>query len=131
MARSEGRSPQDLLLEALRSLPAEQRDTVLAWLLGRLGTAALDLGLARSLLAQPVAGHSRERARGFVLSHAGAALGGEQQVVPVRFSADQHAALREWCQQHGFSMATVVRGLVAQFLETQPLRGNQEIDDGS
>jgi hypothetical protein len=41
------------------------------------------------------------------------------QVVPVRFSAEQHAQLREWCAEHGFSMATVVRGLVARFLESQ------------
>jgi hypothetical protein len=40
-------------------------------------------------------------------------------MVPVRFPADQHARLREWCAQHGFSMATVIRGLVAKFLEDQ------------
>jgi hypothetical protein len=42
-----------------------------------------------------------------------------QQVVPVRFPAEQHAQLREWCAEHGFSMATVIRGLVARFLESQ------------
>jgi aromatic ring-cleaving dioxygenase len=42
-----------------------------------------------------------------------------QQMVPVRFSTDQHAQLREWCAEHGFSMATVIRGLVARFLEGQ------------
>jgi hypothetical protein len=42
-----------------------------------------------------------------------------QQVVPVRFTAEQHAQLREWCAEHGFSMATVIRGLVARFLEGQ------------
>ena len=40
-------------------------------------------------------------------------------MVPVRFSTDQHAQLREWCAEHGFSMATVIRGLVARFLESQ------------
>jgi len=40
--------------------------------------------------------------------------------VPVRFSSDQHAQLRQWCSEHGFSMATVIRGLVSRFLETQP-----------
>jgi hypothetical protein len=44
----------------------------------------------------------------------------EQQMVPVRFSSDQHAQLRQWCSEHGFSMATVIRGLVSRFLETQP-----------
>jgi hypothetical protein len=42
-----------------------------------------------------------------------------QQVVPVRFSTEQHAQLRAWCTEHGFSMATVIRGLVARFLEGQ------------
>jgi hypothetical protein len=42
-----------------------------------------------------------------------------QQVVPVRFPTQQHAQLREWCAEHGFSMATVIRGLVARFLEGQ------------
>jgi hypothetical protein len=47
-----------------------------------------------------------------------------QQMVPVRFSADQHARLRAWCAEHGFSMATVIRGLVDRFLESQqPERG--------
>ena len=40
-------------------------------------------------------------------------------MVPVRFPADQHARLRDWCTEHGFSMATVIRGLVAKFLDDQ------------
>jgi hypothetical protein len=40
-------------------------------------------------------------------------------MVPVRFSADQHARLRAWCTEHGFSMATVIRGLVDRFLASQ------------
>jgi hypothetical protein len=42
-----------------------------------------------------------------------------QQMVPVRFSSEQHAQLRQWCSEHGFSMATVIRGLVSRFLEGQ------------
>ena len=42
-----------------------------------------------------------------------------QQMVPVRFSSQQHAQLRQWCGEHGFSMATVIRGLVSRFLEGQ------------
>jgi hypothetical protein len=41
-------------------------------------------------------------------------------MVPVRFSSEQHARLRQWCSEHGFSMATVIRGLVSRFLESQP-----------
>jgi len=44
----------------------------------------------------------------------------EQQMVPVRFSSEQHAQLRQWCSEQGFSMATVIRGLVSRFLEAQP-----------
>jgi hypothetical protein len=48
-----------------------------------------------------------------------------QQMVPVRFSSEQHAQLRQWCGEHGFSMATVIRGLVARFLEGQPPEGEK------
>jgi hypothetical protein len=41
------------------------------------------------------------------------------QMVPVRFPAAQHQQLRAWCGDHGFTMATVVRGLVDQFLSGQ------------
>jgi hypothetical protein len=45
--------------------------------------------------------------------------GGEHQTFPVRLPEEQHAALKAWCAEHGFSMATVVRGLVENFLRTQ------------
>ena len=48
---------------------------------------------------------------------------GDYQVVPIRLPADQHAALRDWCAAHNFSMATVVRGLVEQFLAEQGQSG--------
>ena len=43
---------------------------------------------------------------------------GEQQVVPIRLPVEQHTRLREWCQENGFSVAGVVRGLVDRFLDT-------------
>ena len=49
----------------------------------------------------------------------GGLLRGEHQVVPVRLPAELHGRLRDWCTEHGFSMATVVRGLVARFLDGQ------------
>jgi len=52
-------------------------------------------------------------------SASGQQPGAAQQMVPVRFPADQHAKLRDWCAEHGFSMATVIRGLVAKFLDDQ------------
>jgi len=119
VARSGGQSPEELLLEAVNVLSGEQRERVLLWLLGRLGSSVADPGLVQRSLVQTTSAQFGEDARNFMLSHAGAALGDEQQVVPVRFSSDQHAALREWCQRNGFSMATVVGGLAAQFLDAQ------------
>ena len=45
--------------------------------------------------------------------------------VPVRLPADLHTRLREWSAEHGFSMATVVRGLVSRFLESQEPPGRR------
>ena len=107
--------PVSLLVSAVGQLPPEQRDLVFAWLLrqrpalGRqwtLGSTAADADELQSL--QRAAGRPL---RGFAAS--------AQQVVPVRFPTEQHAQLREWCAEHGFSMATVIRGLVARFLEGQ------------
>lgn len=52
--------------------------------------------------------------------------GGEHQTFPVRLPEQQHAALKAWCAEHGFSMATVVRGLVENFLRTQGPQGTTE-----
>jgi hypothetical protein len=119
--------PVALLVQAVGTLPDDQRDLVLAWLIrqrplgygqetlrGFTETRRLLAGepLARSAfdpVLEPILGTGPMRAAG--------ATG--QQVVPVRFPAEQHAQLREWCAEHGFSMATVVRGLVARFLESQ------------
>jgi hypothetical protein len=119
--------PVALLVQAVGTLPGDQRDLVLAW-----------------LIRERPLGYGQEALRGFTETHrvlrgekltraafdpvfepilgtgsmrAAGATG--QQVVPVRFPAEQHAQLREWCAEHGFSMATVIRGLVARFLESQ------------
>ncbi|SRR6266540_3097500 len=97
-AHSGGQSAEELLLEAVNVLSAEQRERVLLWLLGRLGNSGADRGLVQRSPAQTTSAQCGEHARNLVLSHAGAMLGDEQQVVPVHFSSDQHAALREWCQ---------------------------------
>ena len=107
--------PVSLLVSAVGQLPPEQRDLVFTWLLRQrpalarqwtLGASALEADDLQSL--QRAAGRPL---RGFTAS--------AQQVVPVRFPTEQHAQLREWCAEHGFSMATVIRGLVARFLEGQ------------
>ena len=101
--------PVRLLVSAVGQLPAEQRDLVLTWPLGAgsgsgSGVDAPELQALRRVVAgQPLRGMAPTA----------------QQVVPVRFPTQQHAQLREWCAEHGFSMATVIRGLVARFLEGQ------------
>ena len=100
-------TPQELLLRAVDGLPAEDRERVLVWLLERSfagthlpgATAGLRPELvdsAEALLSRPL---------------------GEHRVVPIRLPSEQHAALRDWCAEHGFTMATVVRGLAERFLE--------------
>jgi hypothetical protein len=99
----------DLLMRALRSLNDEDRDRVLGWMFRHLPVVAdpyriglADLGATELALRRRLA-----------------PVGG-QQVVPIRFSSDEHARLRAWSEQHGFSMAAVVRGLVSRFLDGQP-----------
>jgi hypothetical protein len=43
-------------------------------------------------------------------------------MLPVRLPPELHARLREWCTDQGFSMASVVRGLVERFLDEQEKR---------
>ena len=123
--------PVKLLVSALAELPAGDRDAVYSWLLRRGGGEAYEAQpQTSSLRAAALAGltpHDLERPRAAVVfGQALAAHPAGQQVVPVRFPLEQHAALREWCAAHGFSMATVIRGLVARFLEGQaPLPGQQ------
>ena len=117
-----------LLVQALAALPPVDRDKVYTWLLGTSlqlqGGLVGPLGgqLTRAMRADVPAGRQQDFAeaeaevlRGLFRSPGSAA----QQMVPVRFSAEQHARLRAWCTEHGFSMATVIRGLVDRFLDSQ------------
>jgi len=102
-----------LLVKAIGTLPDAERDQVYAFLLGR--------GMTVPYLTGRLAGRLHEVSDQLLPLHTAGAPGPQigQQVVPVRFAADQHAQLRSWCAEHGFSMATVIRGLVARFLEGQ------------
>jgi len=105
-----------MLVSALGALPESDRDLVYTWLLrrgfgpvagGRLASLTGARGASlTSLLQQDVT----------LASGASLAQASGQQMVPVRFSSQ----LRQWCSEHGFSMATVIRGLVSRFLEGQP-----------
>ncbi len=121
-----------LLVQAVGQLPAADRDRVYAWLLrtgmrpspaGVPGLLARRLGWAVGARAGAQT-QTREWGSMVVADLVRGSSSPAQQMVPVRFSADQHARLRAWCAGHGFSMATVIRGLVDRFLESQqPERG--------
>jgi hypothetical protein len=124
------KDPVDLLVKALAAVPEADRDLVYAWLLRRGSQPGQVTGLAPHRMARrvPVATLLRQNVTLDPELEAGVTIvsgtqlpqASGQQMVPVRFSSEQHAQLRQWCSEHGFSMATVIRGLVARFLETQP-----------
>lgn len=103
-----------LLLKALESLPPRDRNLVLRNLL----TGRLD----------PIRGRRPSQLRttteAFPFSFPQTRVGMEvtrqvEQPLLVRLPADLHARFRRWATSHGFSMASVVRGLVERFLEEQ------------
>jgi hypothetical protein len=114
--------PVRLLVQAVGQLPADQRDLVLTWLLHQRPDSMRPAVTGESVAPAPARLRAADLQSLGLLTQGppprGAAPGG-QQVVPVRFPADQHAELRDWCAAHGFSMATVIRGLVTRFLEGQ------------
>lgn len=111
------RTVQELLVQALESLTSDERQRVTAWVLSRSTSApgVAMLGRRQNDELLHVLAPNPESFRELY----GRSPGGSQQVVPVRLPADLHARLRLWCTEHGFSMATVVRGLVARFLDGQ------------
>jgi ParG protein len=126
------RDPVQLLVSAVGTLPRADQDLVYAWLLrrgpdpaaaGLLPGGARSASLAALLRSTVTLGHGMQvtQSPGMPMTQSSG-----QQMVPVRFSSEQHARLREWCTEHGFSMATVIRGLVSRFLEGQlPEAGQQ------
>ncbi len=93
--------PPERLVELLETLPAEERQEITTWLLERSvgGFAAPFFGLRHLASTLPA--------------------GEDSQLVTLRLPADRHSQLRDWCAEHGFTMAAVVRGLVERFLEEQ------------
>ncbi len=122
------RSPAQLLLEAVDALPARDRNSVLLWLIDpspNSPQAGRTLhGYTRALLARvpelsPTASeYIHERWAG---PRPEEPRDDRLQVVPIRLNASQYRRLRGWCTQHNFSMATVIRGLVDEFLDRQGL----------
>jgi hypothetical protein len=112
------RSPVELVIEAVQGLPDGERDRALAWLVDR-NAPAWGSGI------RAAAAYRRRQGQGeggdpFGSLSSYGTLHGEHQSVLVRLPVEQHAQLREWCTEHHFSMATVIRGLVDRFLAQQP-----------
>ena len=61
----------------------------------------------------------------------GPETGGPWQSVPVRLSTEQHERLKQWCQANSFTMAVVLRGLVARFLDDQATRRPRPAAEGA
>ena len=100
-----------LLLKALESLSRRDRDLVLGHLLtGRVGSI-------RSVESS----HLRVPRGPFSFSEGNLGMETRQvgQPLLVRLPADLHSRFRQWATSHGFSMASVVRGLVERFLDEQ------------
>ena len=117
-----------LLVRALAQLPDADRDRVYTWLLSTSLSpqAGVIAPLSRRVAWAVQAEAPRAQQQDFAESGADlvrnlfrSPASSAQQMVPVRFSAEQHARLRAWCTEHGFSMATVIRGLVDRFLDSQ------------
>jgi hypothetical protein len=129
-----------LMLKAVRSLPPEEQDALLEAMLeprlvswpgpdpdpagpGPGSPAGPGLAAAEVVHGPPAHGvHGTGRGFGVTLPPLGPETGGPWQSVPVRLSTDQHERLKQWCQANGFTMAVVLRGLVARFLDDQATR---------
>jgi hypothetical protein len=106
--------PGERLLALLDTLPEEERRSIVLWLLHR-GHASHSGGVNDLTWyggGAPAAARLRRLASGLP-------AGEESQLVTIRLPAERHAELRDWCSDHGFTMAAVVRGLVERFLEQQ------------
>jgi hypothetical protein len=117
-----------LMLKAVRSLPPEEQDALLEAMLEPKLTpwpGPGGPGLPADLLQGQPSGqriYGQDPRYEVTLPPLGPETGGPWQSVPVRLSTDQHERLKQWCQANGFTMAVVLRGLVARFLDDQATR---------
>jgi hypothetical protein len=113
------RGPADHLAALLETLPPDARRQVTAWLLAVIRPPAIAQFPHPlpwpSATGSDIVGDRIEQPREHRL--VATLPAGDSQLVTIRLPADRHAALRAWCAEHGFTMASVVRGLVERFLE--------------
>jgi hypothetical protein len=102
-----------LLIKAIRTLPQREQDRLLAALLRQpLGESAM---FTRP--APPDVVFSYPTSVPLPAPMMGAP--GQSTMLPVRLPPELHERLRAWSTEQGFSMASVVRGLVERFLDQQ------------
>ena len=95
--------PSAKLAELLEKASPDDRKVIVGWLLeSRLGVSAAD------------AEDQVERPRTVKL-FSGLPMG-ESQLVTVRLPQELHGQLRNWCGEHGFTMASVIRGVIERFV---------------
>jgi hypothetical protein len=120
-----------LLLKAVRGLPQREQDQVLAALIRSALPSPVTTGGRSSpvSLPHPRAGSAPLPPEMLLLSDPAAAQVGSVEasgsgvaMLPVRLPPELHERLRRWSNEHGFSMAAVVRGLVERFLDEQGQR---------
>jgi hypothetical protein len=117
-----------LLLKAVRGLPQREQDQVLAALIrSALPSPATTAGRPGPVsLPHPRSGSAPVPSEMLLISdpmtaaQAGSVeASGPVAMLPVRLPPELHERLRRWSNEHGFSMASVVRGLVERFLDEQ------------
>lgn len=112
-------APPELLLDAIDALPPADRRSVLRWLLEQRQRPDHPPWTQPPMPPPQLSRLIPQLVPQQALTSWFTSLRGEHQVVPVRLETDRYEQLRDWCQQHGFSMATVIRGLTAKFLDEQ------------
>jgi hypothetical protein len=121
------KTPNDitsLLFKAVKGLPEEEQRTIFEYFFERgIGTAQFPFfgqffheGAKLRGTAERAA--LQEPATLATLFTAPKPMGPEQMMIPVRLSEAQHRRLKQWCAEHNFPMAVVVRGLIDRFLDS-------------
>jgi len=113
-----------LLFKAVKGLPEQEQRTVFEYFFEK------GIGIAQAPLFGPFIREGAEL-RGTVergawpessvlaaLFSAQKPMGPERIMIPVRLSEAQHRRLKQWCAEHNFPMAVVVRGLIDRFLDS-------------
>lgn len=121
------KTPSDitrLLFKAVKGLPEEEQRAVFEYFFERgLGIAQPPfygqfVGEGAQLRAAVERGAWPEPSAFATLFAAQKPMGPERIMIPVRLSETQHRRLKQWCAEHNFPMAVVVRGLIDRFLDS-------------